>query len=85
MGTQQYESLQDGDGLEGGNTVPHGRGVAGDPDESRLRQWAGCPTFLPMRVEPRPGGGVVNMVGPGQGYEYVYVQKRSHGQSLKDR
>ncbi len=35
-------------------------------------------------LEPCSSCGVVYVVGPGEGYEYVDVEQRCHGQSLSD-
>ena len=40
--------------------------------------------MLAMRIEPCPCCGVVNVVGPSQGYEDIHVQEGSHGHWLKE-
>jgi hypothetical protein len=74
MGTQLRESLQDPDGVKGGDGVMDHRGVAGNSDEPRLRQGAGCPTLLLMILKPRPSRGMVYVVGPGKSDEDVHVR-----------
>ena len=58
----------------GGDGVMDHRGVAGNSDEPRLRQWAGCPTLFLMSLKPRPNRGMVDVVGPGKSDEDVHVR-----------
>ncbi len=64
--------------------MPHDQRIAGNADEARFRQGTGRPALLSPLLEPCPGGGMVYVIGPGKGYQYVDVQERRQGQSLND-